>query len=293
MADVHTGEACGGGAEPPAPPPPPPLVSLLDAAELSSRLQGDDPPLVLEAVMGPSSTGRAFIPGAVLFSLSHIDVYDEDATGAPLPTACNYNLKDATELRSALERHGIHAERRCVVYTQCRRHTTVGSNSGDLRERGHHHRYRPATSREGVADVIVAARLVWALAYAGVERVALLDGGLSGWSASGLSTVPAPAPPRAVDDFSAGRGGPFPRHPELCASVEEVVAAVAAAEAPAAAAVAAASTRGDADDGSGSGRGATTLLGDARAWGEFCGEGHDYCYALPQRQLVSTAVHPA
>ena len=42
-------------------------VSLLSAAALSSLMQSDAcPPLVLEAVMGHSSSGHAFIPGAVL-----------------------------------------------------------------------------------------------------------------------------------------------------------------------------------------------------------------------------------
>ena len=139
-------------------------VSLLTAAALSSLMhsdQGDDcPPLVLEAVMGHGgSSGHAFIPGAVLFSLSEIDVCLEDDTGSPLPIAGNYCLRGPTELQRALERHGVQAGRRVVVYTQCRRHTAVRGQA--LGERGHHHRYRPATAREGVADVIVAARLVW------------------------------------------------------------------------------------------------------------------------------------
>ena len=101
-------------------------VSLLSAAALSSLMQGDGcPPLVLEAVMGHSSSGHAFIPGAVLFSLSEIDVCLEDETGSPLPIAGNYCLRGPTELRRALERHGVQAGRRVVVYAQCRRHTTV------------------------------------------------------------------------------------------------------------------------------------------------------------------------
>ena len=73
-------------------------VSLLTAAALSSLMQsdqGDDcPPLVLEAVMGHGgSSGHAFIPGAVLFSLSEIDVCLEDDTGSPLPIAGNYCLR--------------------------------------------------------------------------------------------------------------------------------------------------------------------------------------------------------
>ena len=140
-------------------PPAADEVSLLSAAALSSLMQGEGgPPLVLEAVMGHGSSGQAFIPGAVLFSLSEIDVYLEDETGSPLPIAGNFCLRGPAELRAALERHGVQAGRRCVVYTQCRRHTAIRAALG---ERGHHHRYRPATAREGVSDVIVAARLVW------------------------------------------------------------------------------------------------------------------------------------
>ena len=313
-------------------------VSLLSAAALSSLMQSDCcPPLVLEAVMGHSSSGHAFIPGAVLFSLSEIDVCLEDEMGSPLPIAGNYCLRGPIELRRALERHGVQAGRRVVVYTQCRRHTTVRGQA--LGERGHHHRYRPAAAREGVADVIVAARLVWCLAYAGVMRVALLDGGMSGWLALGLPTAAAPSPPAPIADFcgdggeagggggeavgggeagggegggeggggegggsggggggggggSGGGGGgggelrgrafpgSFPGRPELCASVEEVAAAVAVlrgggagqpqpqpqpqqqvqvrAQAQAAAAA------------------PPCLLGDARAWREYVGDGHDY-----------------
>ena len=61
----------------------------------------------------------------VLFSLGEIDVCLEDETGSPLPIAGNYCLRGPTELRRALERHGVQAGRRVVVYTQCRRHTTV------------------------------------------------------------------------------------------------------------------------------------------------------------------------
>ena len=83
-------------------------VSLLSAAALSSLMQSDDcPPLVLEAVMGHSSSGHAFIPGAVLFSLSEVDVCLEDETGSPLPIAGNYCLRGPTELRRTLERHGV------------------------------------------------------------------------------------------------------------------------------------------------------------------------------------------
>ena len=43
--------------------------------------------------MGHGSSGHAFIPGAVLFSLSAIDVCLEDDTGSPLPIAGNYCLR--------------------------------------------------------------------------------------------------------------------------------------------------------------------------------------------------------
>ena len=171
-------------------------VALICPSTLASAIASDDPPLVLEATVGCAASGAScFVPGAVLFDLAAVDVYEEDATGSPLPLPGNYNLRPPAALRAALERHGVRARRRCVVYTQCRRHTTAAR---EAQERGHHHRYRPAASREGVADPIVAARLVWCLAYAGVERVALLDGGMSLWLDGGFPVAGEPSPAAPV-----------------------------------------------------------------------------------------------
>lgn len=229
-------------------------VALITASELAVALETDEPPLVLEAVMGGAAPGASFVPGAVLLDLVAIDVYEETPDGSPLPSDGNYCLRPSDALRKALEQHGVRADRRCVVYTQCRRHTQTARATG---MRGHHHRYRPAAEREGVADPIVAARLVWCLAYAGVERVALLDGGMSSWRALGLPTRDVPASSQAAD-FYAGRvtESRFPRHPEFCATAEEV-----AAGAPA------------------------LLLGDVRSWSEFRGDGHDYAYELPHGRI--------
>ena len=230
------------------------LVSLVTADELSKALaDAAGRPLILEATMG-TSAGTAFIPGTVLLDLAEIDVYDEDPTGSPVAVAGNYNLRPSVALRAALERHGITEEHHCVVYTQCRRHTVAARGGGVMK--GHHHRQLlQPTSREGVADPIVAARLVWCLALAGVQRVSLLNGGMSGWLALDLPTCANPSPPSPVDDFLCGRGGAFPRCPRHSATVEEVVAAA-------------------------SGQ-AQASLGDVRSWQEYVGEGHNYAYQMP------------
>lgn len=232
-------------------------ITLLSAADLAMALDGSgEPPLVLEATWGSSSSAASFIPGAVIFDLGSIDVYEEDVTGSPLLISGNYSLRKPQALRTALERYGVQATRRCVVYTQCRRHTTTAR---DRRIRGHHHRGPAATaSRDGVADPIVAARLVWCLAYAGVERVALLDGGMNDWINLGLPLSFAPAVPVPVEDFFGGCGGVFPRHPEYLTSVEEVASIVC-------------------DGGA--------LLGDARSSGEYLGEGNDYAYSMPNGRI--------
>eukprot|EP00900_Chrysochromulina_parva_P004650 jgi/Chrpa1/14186/Chrysochromulina_OHIO_Genome00004112-RA len=179
-------------------------VTLLSAAELWASLQSNtERPLVLEAMMGSVSGASEHIPGAVAFCLSEIDRWEEDDLGEPAQISGNYSLREPSAVRAALERHGVTAFRRqVVVYTQCRRHTVAVRSKAAS---GHHHRYLQATVREGVADPIVAARLIWALALAGVEDVAWLDGGLSAWHALGLPTVPAPVPPTPAADFLEGR----------------------------------------------------------------------------------------
>ena len=266
-------------------------VTRLNAAELWARLQSNaERPLVLEAMMGSASGASEHIPGAVAFCLSEIDRWEEDDLGEPAQISGNYSLREPSAVRAALERHGVTAFRRqVVVYTQCRRHTVAVRSKA---ARGHHHRYVQATVREGVADPIVAARLIWALALAGVEDVAWLDGGLSAWHALGLPTVPALVPPTPAADFLEGRCDcPFPRHPEYGASTDEVVAAALAhaGEAGACRAEQATSSGSSSGGSSGSGIGSGScshlVLADVRSWREFTGCGHDYAYAMPVGRL--------
>jgi 3-mercaptopyruvate sulfurtransferase SseA len=269
-------------------------VTLLSAAELWASLQSNtERPLVLEAMMGSVSGASEHIPGAVAFCLSEIDRWEEDDLGEPAQISGNYSLREPSAVRAALERHGVTAFRRqVVVYTQCRRHTVAVRSKAAS---GHHHRYVQATVREGVADPIVAARLIWALALAGVEDVAWLDGGLSAWHALGLPTVPAPVPPTPAADFLEGRCDcPFPRHPEYGASTDEVVAAALAHAGEAGAcraeqATSSGSSSGGSGGSSGSGIGSGScshlMLADVRSWREFTGCGHDYAYAMPVGRL--------
>ena len=269
-------------------------VTLLSAAELWASLQSNtERPLVLEAMMGSVSGASEHIPGAVAFCLSEIDRWEEDDLGEPAQISGNYSLREPSAVRAALERHGVTAFRRqVVVYTQCRRHTVAVRSKAAS---GHHHRYVQATVREGVADPIVAARLIWALALAGVEDVAWLDGGLSAWHALGLPTVPAPVPPTPAADFLEGRCDcPFPRHPEYGASTDEVVAAALAhageagacrAEQATSSGTSSGGSGGSSGSGIGSGSCSHLMLADVRSWREFTGCGHDYAYAMPVGRL--------
>jgi len=137
---------------------------------------------------------------------------------------------------------------------------------------------------------------------------------MSGWLALGLPTATAPSPPTAVDDFGGGggsggetgggggvRGRAFPGRPELCASVEEVAAAVAGfrwggaplkagganvtradrgaspppppPQPPQAQAQAPPQAEAEAEAEA---EAPPLLLGDARSWREYLGEGRDY-----------------
>ncbi len=71
-------------------------------------------------------------------------------------------------------------------------------------------------------DATVATRLYWQMRYYDHEAVALLDGGVAAWAATGGETVDAPVDAPENGRFEAG----MPQ-PELLATSEEVAAVVA------------------------------------------------------------------
>jgi 3-mercaptopyruvate sulfurtransferase SseA len=221
----------------------PSRLSLVSPQELQQWLQRDA--LLLEACNG--KTQATCIPGAVLLHMEEIDVYQEDSPGLPTRVFGNYNLKSPDRLKAALEAAGVSALRPTAVYTQ--------------------------SFKAGAAEPIVAARLAWALAYAGVEHVALLGGGLHAWREAGygVATEPAARPARPADFFSGfaeTQPRRFPRNPHFLAMTPDVHAAIRAPS---------------------SGDGAVpAVLADVRSWREFVGEGHDYPFALPHGRIPTS-----
>jgi len=237
-------------------------LSLITPGELHAWMGADGDscavsatsrPLLLEAWNGLSRP-PAHIPGAVLVCMEEIDVYDEVSPGQPARVSGNYSLKPPAALRAALEAAGVTAARPAVVYTQ--------------------------SFKAGAAEPIVAARLAWALAYAGVEHVALLGGGMHAWREAGLATAAVLAVrPQPPPDFFHGYSAvdpqcelPFPRNPHFLALTPDVHTAI----------------RAQSSDAGGHGAaaaGGAAVLADVRSWREYVGEGHDYPFALPHGRI--------
>jgi len=55
----------------------------------------------------------------------------------------------------------------------------------------------------GAQNDTPGAKVAWALAYAGVQRVSLLDGGLAGWTGELTQAAPSVAPARYEPDFQS------------------------------------------------------------------------------------------
>lgn len=217
----------------------------MTAEELSTGMQqgtgSGSRLLLLEACYG-ATRPAAFIPGAVLVHMEEIDVCEEMASGGPVRFSGNYSLS-LQKLKATVEAIGADVRTMVVVYTQ--------------------------SFKAGVADPIVAARLAWALAFAGVEHVALLGGGMHAWLDAGLAVATQPAArPAQPTDFFAGGPTDFPRNPHFLAETHDVRLVLAAADA--------------ADAANTDSR---AVLADVRSWREFVGEGHDYPFALPHGRI--------
>jgi len=102
----------------------------------------------------------------------------------------------------------------------------------------------------GSADPISTTRVWWALLYAGVSDLRILNGGITSWMDSGFDVTAKPEARNPVDDFGTGPGE-FPLHPEYLATtdyVEEVVG----------------------------GMHPKALIVDIRSWREYIGGPNDY-----------------
>lgn len=134
-----------------------------------------------------------YIPGSILLNKYEIEWYPtltsfDDGVGRLWP--------DAT-LKQLFESDGIDKDTTVIVY-----HEVPGGS------------------------VIFAARVAWALMYAGVKDVRIVNGGIDSWVASGYPTTLSPAAKTPVASFGTAPGE-FPVHPEYNAStgyIEEIVA---------------------------------------------------------------------
>ncbi len=151
---------------------------LITATELAARVAVDEPPTILDVRWrldepdGRAAYLRGHLPGAVYVSLE-----DElsDHTGAG---GGRHPLPSGRDLQAAARRWGIRREASVVVYDDWNR---AGS-----------------------------ARAWWVLTAAGLEKVRILDGGLSAWLSAGHRLDAGPVDPKPGnvtvphDDLYAG-----------------------------------------------------------------------------------------
>ena len=192
-------------------PPIPPLFDfrLVDPAEAVARAVSPDA-VLLEAQFSsidhpPRDDRPLHVPGAIRVHPSYFEAGTDRTRYYPhYRHADDGNLLPDAELTRAIERLGIAPETPVIVYGR---------------------------EPEGT---MAAARVVWALLYAGVQDVSLLDGGIDAWLESGGATVDAI--PSACDADWTGRcrGEIAPTwrvRSHLRATTQEVRAAAAAGNA--------------------------------------------------------------
>jgi len=141
-------------------------------------------------------THALHIPGAIQVHPSYLEAGLNHAKYYPLyGCPADGNLLPDDELRSAIQRLGITPDTTVVVY-----------------------------GREP-DGTMAAARLVWGLLYAGVQRVRLLDGGLAGWLDFGGATASTIKLARDVARCNANVGDdvdPWRSRTDILATTSEV-----------------------------------------------------------------------
>jgi thiosulfate/3-mercaptopyruvate sulfurtransferase len=151
------------------------MSALVTAADLRAELAQPSPPVVVDVqwvltgAQGPGGRERyaaEHLPGAV-----HVDL-DAELAGAP-GAGGRHPLPDPAVVEAALQRAGVDADSRVVVYDQ--------------------------------GPSFAAARTWWVLRWAGLQDVRVLDGGMAAWLAEGGPTTTAVPQPR-VGSFTARPG---------------------------------------------------------------------------------------
>ncbi len=174
---------------------------LVYPAWLKDLLDGKNPPtysgkkyVVLEVRYTGFSTAQktdvastGYIPGAVAMHICYLDRGTDEKNYYPNWTHPDqaYLLPPA-KLREALLNLGITKDTVVIVYGN------------------------------GKIIPMIAARAAWALIYAGVEDVRVLNGGFTAWTAAGYPVSDAPAAPRPAAAFGAA----VPVHPEYLARMD-------------------------------------------------------------------------
>ncbi len=168
------------------------VKGLIDGSDVPNKPAGK---YVIVATTGLASPTK-FIPGSIWVQGTEWEL--RGAIGGV--TYGSGNLWPAEKLKANIESWGIDKNTTVIVYFN-----TPGS-----------------------ADLSITARLWWALMYAGVEDVRIMNGGIDAWTANGYAVDTAAAERQPVNDFLAGDETlTFPVHPEYLATteyVEEVVA---------------------------------------------------------------------
>ncbi len=136
-----------------------------------------------------SSKQTGYIPGAVSVHPCYVEHGNDTAKYYPhYSVPGDAKLLPADRLQTALANLGITKDTTIVVYGN------------------------------GMIIPMTAARVAWALMYAGVKDVRVLNGGFTAWQAAGYPVAPAPAALTPAKDF----GAQVPLNPEFYATADYV-----------------------------------------------------------------------
>jgi len=219
---------------------------LSTCAELLQARETTEDVVVVCAGQRGDKDQQKWLPGAIFVEVdAEIELWSKDAEGRLQLTYGAGNLLPTAALQAAIEDMGICASSQVYVYTNL---------------------------KDDISSPIVATRLIWALCYAGVDRVSLVDGGIDEWERCGHEVVHGHAAARSpARDFFTGETRHmsmmqdstackdekrvFPGRPWLLATTEEVESLV---------------TCEDHEVGG--------IIGDVRSWKEYTGQSHEYTY---------------
>lgn len=137
---------------------------------------------------GAAQAGE-YIPGAIAIDPGYVEHGADTSRYFPNYTqSSDAHVMNADRLRDALAKLGITGDKTVIVYGN------------------------------GKIIPMIAARVAWALMYAGVEDVRIMNGGFPAWVEAGYPIASIPAKPVPTSDF----GSKFPVHREYLATTDYV-----------------------------------------------------------------------